>query len=293
MLKIGMVGAENSHTAAITKVLNVEKRVRGVRAACVWGETLAFARQAAEVGRIPQIVRTPEEMVGMVDAAVVDHRHGAFHLPAVKALLEARIPLFIDKPFCYRAAEGRRFLARARELGVPVCSFSTLPKQVSFGEFRKGMRALGKITAVVSTGPCDIRSKWGGGFFYGIHQVDMILRLLGYDVAHARVNKGTGQNHTATFSYRGGAVATMNLIGEGRPAFHLTAIGENGRLDSEISMDESSYLTVIRDFVRMFKTGKTPETEETMLGPVAVLEALEKSVARRGARVAVSRVGRA
>jgi len=168
-----------------------------------------------------------------------------------------------------------------------------LPKQVSFGEFRKGMRALGKITAVVSTGPCDIRSKWGGVFFYGIHQVDMILRLLGYDVAHARVNRGTGQNHTATFSYRGGAVATMNLIGEGRPAFHLTAIGENGRLDSEISMDESSYLTGIRDFVRMFKTGKTPETEETMLGPVAVLEALEKSVARRGARVAVSRVGRA
>jgi hypothetical protein len=31
----------------------------------------------------------------------------------------------------------------------------------------------------------------------------------------------------------------------------------------------------------MFKTGKTDETPETMLGPVAVLEALEKSVARR------------
>ena len=293
MLRIGMVGAENSHTTAIAKVLNIEKRVAGARATCLWGETRAFARQAAEAGQIPKIVSKPEEMVGMVDAAVVDHRHGKFHLPAVKALLEAKIPLFVDKPFCYRTAEGRRFLARARELGVPVCSFSTLPKQASFREFRKGMRKLGKISAVVSTGPCDIRSKWGGIFFYGIHQVDMILRLVGYDVAHARVNRGTGQNHTATFSYRGGAVATMNLIGEGRPAFHLTAIGENGRLDSEISMDESSYLTGIRDFVRMFKTGKTPETEETMLGPVAVLEALEKSVARRGARVAVSRAGRA
>ena len=29
MLNIGIVGAENSHTAAIAKVLNVEKRVRG------------------------------------------------------------------------------------------------------------------------------------------------------------------------------------------------------------------------------------------------------------------------
>jgi hypothetical protein len=85
----------------------------------------------------------------------------------------------------------------------------------------------------------------------------------------------------------------MNLVGEGRAAFHLTAIGAKGRLDSEISPDESSYLTGIRDFVRMFKTGKTAETEETMLGPVAVLEALEKSVAKRGARVGVRSVATA
>ena len=30
MLKIGMVGAENSHTAAIAKVLNIDKKNRGV-----------------------------------------------------------------------------------------------------------------------------------------------------------------------------------------------------------------------------------------------------------------------
>ena len=117
---------------------------------------------------------------------------------------------------------------------------------------------------MVSTGPCDIRSKWGGIFFYGIHQVDMILRLLGCDVAHACLNKGAGENHTATFSYRDGAVATMNLVGEGRAAFHLSAIGEKGRLDSEIAMDESPYLTGVRDFVRMFKTGRSEETEETI-----------------------------
>jgi hypothetical protein len=43
MLNIGIVGAENSHTAAIAKVLNVEKRVPGVRVTHVWGETAAFA----------------------------------------------------------------------------------------------------------------------------------------------------------------------------------------------------------------------------------------------------------
>jgi hypothetical protein len=32
----------------------------------------------------------------------------------------------------------------------------------------------------------------------------------------------------------------------------------------------------------MFQTGVTDETEQSMLGPVAVLEALEKSVSRKG-----------
>ena len=258
MLRVGMVGAENSHTVAIARVLNVDKKIPGVRATHVWGETRTYARDASERGEIPTIVRRAEE---------------------------TRVPLFVDKPFCYRKAEGRKFLARARQLKVPVCSFSTLPKQASFKQLSKDVKKLGKIQTVISTGPCDIKSKWGGIFFYGIHQVDMILRLTGYDFYRTQIVKGKGQNHSANILFRSGTVATMNLIGESRAAFHLSIVGEKGRIDREVVGDESMYLTGIKDFVRMFKTGKTDETDETMLGPVAVLESLEKSVAKPQARV--------
>lgn len=287
MLNIGIVGAENSHTAAIAKVLNVEKRVRGVRVTHVWGETKAFAQKAAATGEIPNIIQKPEDLIGQVDAACVDHRHGKYHLPAVEALLEAKMPLFIDKPFCYRKAEGKRFLARAKKLNVPICSFSTLPKQASFKAFGKQLRQLGQIQTLVSTGPCDIKSKWGGIFFYGIHQVDMILRLLGYDISHVQVSKGKGKNHSAQIAYKNGTLATMNLVGGASAPFHLSAIGEKGRIDEPVVSDSSSYLTGIRDFCKMFRTGTTDETEESMLGPVAVLEALERSVAS-GKRVKFS-----
>ena len=285
MLRVGMVGAENSHTVAIARVLNVDKKIPGVRATHVWGETRTYARDASERGEIPTIVRRAEEMIGEVDAVVVDHRHGRDHLPAALPFLETRVPLFVDKPFCYRKAEGRKFLARARQLKVPVCSFSTLPKQASFKQLSKDVKKLGKIQTVISTGPCDIKSKWGGIFFYGIHQVDMILRLTGYDFYRTQIVKGKGQNHSANILFRSGTVATMNLIGESRTAFHLSIVGEKGRIDREVVGDESMYLTGIKDFVRMFKTGKTDETDETMLGPVAVLESLEKSVAKPQARV--------
>ncbi|MBT4501343.1 MAG: Gfo/Idh/MocA family oxidoreductase [Gemmatimonadetes bacterium] len=287
MLNIGIVGAENSHTAAIAKVINVDKRVPGVRVTHVWGETRAYARKAAEAGEIPHIVKEPVDMVGQVDAAAVDHRHGKLHLPAAAPLLEAKMPLFIDKPFCYRVAEGKRFLDRAAELGVPVCSFSTLPKQASFKELQKQVRKLGEIYAVVSTGPCDIKSKWGGIFFYGIHQVDMVMRLLGCDISHVEAVKGAKKNHSANLIYRNGTMAAMNLVGGGSAPFHLSVIGEKGRVDQPITSDESSYLTGIREFCRMFKTGKTKETPEIMLGPVAVLQALEKAIDRK-ARVKVT-----
>jgi predicted dehydrogenase len=280
MINIGIVGAENSHTVAIAKTLNIEKRVPGCRIVCVWGESRKYAKDAQERGQIPTIVADPSDMIGQVDAAIVDHRHAKFHLPAVRPLLEKKIPLFVDKPFCFRVREGREFLDRAKRLKVPVTSFSVLPKQAAFAEFARDARKLGKIQSIVSTGPCDIKSKYGGVSFYGIHQVDMVVRLLGWDVTHAELHRGKA-NHTATLYSAGGAISTMNLISEGRPGFHLSAIGEKGRLDRTINYDDNTYLTGVRSFCRMFKTGKTDETRESILTPVAVLEALEKSLKTR------------
>ena len=276
MPTIGIIGAENSHTVAIAKTINIDRLVSGFSVTHVWGETPGDAKDAQDRGLIPNIVQDPEDLIGEVDAAIVDHRHPKYHLPAVRPLLEARIPLFVDKPFCYRLDEGKEFLARARELNVPVCSFSVLPKQASFAQLQEDVRELGRIVSVVSTGPCDIDSEYGGVFFYGIHQVDMVVRLLDWDITHVQLNRGE-QNHTATLYSASGAISTMNLIGEGRVGFHVSVIGEKGRTDREIGYDENTYLTGVLDFCRMFSTGETDETDGSILTPVAVLEALEKS----------------
>lgn len=286
-MKIGIIGAENGHTAGFAKVLNVDQAIRGARVVQVWGETRTLALQAAAAGEISQIVKTPEELIGTVDGAVVDHRDCRRHLPAAWPLLEAGIPLFIDKPFCYRVAEGRRFLARAAELQVPVCSFSAMHKHESFRSMQQAMRRLGRIHTVVTTGACDIKSKWAGIYFYGIHQVDMALRLLGYQPRTAQVIKGKGKNHAAMIGFDNGAVAVMNLIGAGSAQFHVSVIGENGRLDCPIIYDKSPYQSAVRSFTTMFKSGKSPETTQSMLVPVAVLEALEKSVLN-GKRVKIA-----
>ena len=290
MLNIGVVGAE-THTAQLCEITNLKRSIRGVQVSHVCGRTMSAARAATAAGRIPHIAKKPEDLIGAVDAVVVDHVHGKHHLPAARPLLEAGLPLFIDKPFCCSRSEGRRFLVRAAELGVPVCSFSVMPMQSAFAALKKQVRRLGEIYAAVCTGPCDITSRYGGIFFYGVHQVEMILQLLGYEVGHAQVVKGTGKNHLATLAFKDGRMATMNLMAEGGGSFHLSVIGAKGRIDRSVDYDENFFFPGVRSFVRMFRTGRTDETMESMLVPVAVLEALQKSIGT-GGRVRVSSGGR-
>ncbi len=240
MIRIGIVGAENTHSYSVAATLNINKAVPGAAVVAIWGETDEFAKTAAKKGQIPLIVKKPTDMIGQVDAIMVDHRHAKLHLPAAEAFLEKKLPLFIDKPFSYRLAEGKAFLAKARKLGVPVTSFSAIPHQQSFATMMQKVRKAGEVRAVSSIGPADIKSPWGGIFFYGVHQVDMLIEAFGPEIV---------------------AVST-----------------DGGILSDKLAFDADPYLMGTRCFVKMFKTGKEPFTHSRILSPIAVLEAMEKAV---------------
>ena len=289
-MKIGIVGAENSHTAAVARTLNVKKACGPARVVAVWGETRAFAEKAAEAGQIPEIVRRPEEMIGHIDGVMVDHRHAKYHMAAVRPFIEAGVPAFVDKPFSFTVAEGWRLLQRARKKGVPVTSFSTIPEQAAFrNDLRKQIRSLGRITAVETRGPCDLKSKYGGVFFYGIHQVDAILKAFGPGIAAVQVIRARrNPNAVAVMTYRdGGPIVTMHCIQEGPYSFAFRAVGPRGAAEYVHRSDEDPYLTGVRKFLRMFRTGRMPHTPAEILEPIAVLEAMSKS-ARTGKRTRVA-----
>ena len=290
MIRIGIVGAENSHSVAISKTLNIAKRVPGCRVVAIWGETDKFARDAAKAGRIPSIVKRPADMIGEIDAAIVDHRHARYHLPAAEAFLKARLPMFIDKPFCYRLAQGRGFLARARRARVPVTSFSSVPTSRSFASFLRAVRKAGEARSAATVGSCDLESKYGGIFFYGIHQVDVLIEAFGTDVAAVAVSRARrGGNAVASMFFRSGLVASMHCLTSGRTGFQVSASTDAGIVSARLVSDANPYLTGIRRFCKMFKTGVEPLDHKRILAPVAVLEAMEKSV-KTGKLTPVARV---
>jgi len=277
-MRIGIIGAENSHAIEVAKIINVSKRFPSVRVEYLWGETAALSRTAAAAGQIPRIVAAPEEMLGKVDGIMVDHRHGKYHLRAALPFVKRGIPAFIDKPLCYRAAEGREFLMTARKHGAAVTSYSTTTLQKEFIRFRRDLKAAGEPLGGALWGPCDVRSPYGGVFFYGIHHIEMALDIFGEDVTTVRLTP-SGKNAVAQLLYPSGREVTLHFFAPGVGHFQIAALTRKGLVTRSLVSDASPYYAGVKRFVTMFRTGVEPTPHERLLKPVLVLEAMERALA--------------
>jgi predicted dehydrogenase len=275
-LRIGIIGAENSHTIGFGKMFNIDKKFPAAEVKYVWGETEEFARNAAEKGSIPNIVKDPMEMLGKIDALIVDHRHAKYHLEAATPFIKAGIPTFVDKPFCYRAAEGEKFLEMARETGTPVTSYSTIAQSASTFDMKKQVESMKNIRQVIRTGPVDPDSEYGGIFFYGVHIVQPLMYMFGEDIQKVRVTR-EGPNGTANLVYKNGLFAT--LIFKDTGGWETFTETDEGLMELKSRVEESDPALCYTNMVEMFRTGREPRSHRSILNCVRILEALEKSVA--------------
>jgi predicted dehydrogenase len=274
-IRIGIIGAENSHTAGFGKLFNIDKKFPGVEVKYVWGETDAFAKSAMEKGNIPNQVKDPNEMLGKIDALIVDHRHAKFHLEPAIPFIKEGIPTFIDKPFCYRAAEGKDFLQLAKKLGTPVTSYSSIAQSAATFDLKEQVAALGKISQVIRTGNADLDSQYGGIFFYGVHIVEPLMFMFGEDIQEVKVTRN-GKFGNASVRFSSGLFATLIFK---EKAYGWETYVETGDKLVELKsrVEETDPPKNYADMVEMFRTGKEPRSHQSILNGVCVLEALEKS----------------
>lgn len=276
---IGIIGAENSHTRGFGKMFNLDKKFPGWEVKYVWGEKEEFAQQAKTEGGIPNIVKDPLEMMGKIDALIVDHRHGDLHLDAALPFVKAGIPTFIDKPFCYSSQAAKIFLEMARAVGTPVTSYSSIAHSYGTDDMRKQLAELKDINQVTCYGKADINSIYGGFFFYGVHMVEPLIYLFDEKIVSARFNKNDKENlnSTASLIFENGKMATLIITTKkyGWQTFVETDEGVVELKSRAVTVDpDKNYV----DMVNMFNTGKEPRSHESIIHGIAVLEAVQKSI---------------
>lgn len=276
-IRVGIIGAENSHSVNFGKMFNIDHKFPGVEVTHIWGETDEFARKTAEAGKIPTIVKGQKEMLGKIDALIVDHRHAKYHLEAATPFVKAGIPTFVDKPFCYRVDEGKAFLEMARKVGTPVTSFSSIAQSVCTYDIRQQLETMGEINHVVRYGPVDLDSPYGGVFFYGVHILQPLMVMFGEDIQRVKVTRD-GKKGSASLVFRSGLYATLIFknVSYGWETFVET---KTGLVELKSRVPETDPIKIYTDIVEMFRTRIEPRSHQSILNEVAVLEAMEKSAA--------------
>lgn len=277
IFKIGIIGAENSHTSEFGRIFNIDKAFPGMEVKYVWGETEEFAKIAMEKGNIPKMVKEPNQMLGKIDGLIVDHRHGKFHLKPAIPFIEAGIPTFIDKPFCHRAKQGKEFLALAKKHDTPVTSFSSIANSHQTFDIKEQLKTMGTINQIVRYGPVDLTSKYGGIFFYGAHIIQPLLYIFEDTVKKVRVLQN-GQNSSASLVFESGMLVTLVFTTK-KYGWQTFVETEEGIVELKSNIEEKMPGKNYDDMVEMFKTGKEPRSHEHIIYGVTVLEALEKSIA--------------
>lgn len=275
-IRIGIIGAENSHSTIVSKMINVDKKFPGVEVVAIWGEKEEYARKAMKNGNIPLMVTDPEEMLGKIDAVIVDHRHPKYHLKAATPFVKEGIPAFVDKPFCYRLDEGMEFLKMARELGTPVTSFSTIAQSDATFDIAEQVKTLGEFDNIIRTGPLELDSQWGGIFFYGVHLVQPLMFMFGEDIVEVKVNV-YDKRGGATLVFSNGKIATL-VFNTKHYGWDTYIENKEGILQLNSRVEETDPARCYKDMIEMFRTGKEPRTHENILKCVAVLQAMERSV---------------
>jgi len=167
MFRIGLVDFDTSHVEAFTQRFNhldvpETEWVEGARvvAGCPGESSMMPERIPGYTERLRgygiALVARPEDMLGQIDAVMIESQQGSRHLERARPFLEAGLPTFVDKPFAETVAEADSMIALARQHGSPLLSCSALRYDPVISAALRNQPSLGRLLSADVWGPCAL-----------------------------------------------------------------------------------------------------------------------------------------
>ena len=293
MIRIGMIGADSTHTEAWTQLVNPADSPLYGRAQVVklWGEDAEQAQAKATTWQIPEVVGTPAEALKDVDLAMVVNRYGEDHPPHARLAIEAGLPTFVDKPFANEMEDVHSLIRLAAERDVPLMSCSALRYAGEVMELQERMAGFGALNCAVVSGAAagdfpDPRAMHP--FFYGIHATELLHTLLGSGAA-AVTTRRTERCDIGLVHYADGRQGVVNLLHETPGLYHGAVYGAEGWGEADIVDGDRFYTETLARVIQMAVSGEPPFPIAWTVEVMAIMAALVRSAEEGGRTVQIGR----
>ena len=295
-VRVGMIGLDTSHCLAFTRLLNDPKAtedVAGFRVVAVYpkgspdieSSTSRVPKYTEDIKKLGvRIVDDLDELVGQVDAILLETNDGRPHLEQIVPALKAGLPVFVDKPIAGSVTDAVAMFELGRHFKTPLFCSSSL----RFSEGPQALRAgsIGKILGCSTYSPCSLEKTHPDLFWYGIHGVEMLFTVMG--TGCESVTRASSKDfELVTGTWSDGRIGTFRGIRSGKSGYGGTAFGEKGIVPVG---KYDGYKPLVVEIVKFFKTRKVPVTEAETLEIYAFMEAADESKRQGGAPVTIESV---
>lgn len=273
MYKIGIIGSENSHAEAFIEIFRNDPSYSDIQVVCVGGiYEEENQRLRAKYG--VEIINTPEEMIGKVDAAMITCRDGKYHAGYAKPFLEAGLPLFVDKPFTVVAEEAFALVELAKAKNVPIVGGSSVKSSYDILLLKNVVeRDKSKVKGGMLIAPLDMHNEYGGFYFYSSHLAEMCLNTFGYDPI-AVTAKENNDNVVVMVEYESYTITLLFSANGGMYFGQVVTADKIYAREVDISL---IYQHECEQFADMLRRGKMKYSYQQLIKPVYLLNAIYKS----------------
>ena len=291
-IRIGIVGLDTSHSQAFPAILHGE--MDGKRTYPDVAVTHYFTRGGQEQraafldGLGARRVERPEQMLGEIDAVMIEWVKGAEHLEAARPFAAARLPMFVDKPYAASWADARKLTRLLRKHNCPAQSGSSLRFAPETAQLLEQAEGKGRLITAAFTGPSS-----GGMYNYGIHAIELMMGALGARHRALGVkwafNGGRDNDDIVQVGLPDGATATLLMLAGSPTRFSAELRLEKGVVSLPYSNGGGWYRSLMKEVVQFFRTKKPTLPLTATMEVMALIEAANRSK-RTGRRVPLSRL---
>lgn len=287
-LKLGLIGLDTSHCKVFSKILNDPNdpnHISGGRIITAFpGGSPDFKASATRVegyttelrdGLGVHIAESPEEVASSCDAILITSVDGRVHPEQFAKIAPFGKPVFIDKPFAVSLKEAQTIAHTAEQFGVRWMSGS-VRRYADTLNASLSREDSSNITGADCYGPIEFTPTQPGYYWYGIHLVDVLYRVLGTGCRSVTAFSGNG-HETVTAVWQDGRIGTL------RGNLH------NGTHGTWIHRDKASeyvdtaadglrkYANLMQDILHMFRTGEPRINPQETLEIIRFIEAVNES----------------
>jgi predicted dehydrogenase len=288
-IKIGIIGLDTSHSPAFAKYFNVTDTSGGFRVVVAYPHGSADIESS--VSRIPkytdevkthgvEIVDSIKKLLQQVDVVLLETNDGRLHKEQAFQVIDAKKPMFIDKPVAASFSDVKDIYSRAQQMNVPIFSASSLRYMKTCQQVRHE-NAIGKVLGADTFGPATLEPHHPDLFWYGIHGVEILFTVMGPGCeAVTRFNKNNMD--VVVGQWADGRIGTFRGTREGKHDYGGTAYGADGNL---VLGPFNGYDDLSVKIAEFFTSKKSPVDAIETLEIYAFMEAADESKRKEGATV--------